>query len=140
MRYGARQAYFETGILQADPIELVSLLYRGAIEAIAKARVSLKAGDIRERSRQITKACEILNELAGAVDREQGGELSAALVQLYDYIQRLLLDANFRQADPPLAEAENLLATILEGWEGIARAAILAPPPDNTHPASLSAV
>ena len=119
MRHNARLAYLETEILQADPVELVRLLYRGALGAVTKARQHVRENDIRARSRQITKASEILNELATSVDVEKGGGIATNLLELYDYMQRLLLEANFKQVEGPLVELEKLLATVLEGWEGI---------------------
>lgn len=113
----ARQAYWENEILQADPLQLVRILYRSALEAVRKASVHLREGDIRARSAQITKAGEILNELAMSVNLEQGGDIARNLIELYDYMQRLLQEANFRQVEPPLAELENLLGTLLDAWE-----------------------
>jgi flagellar secretion chaperone FliS len=112
----ARLAYIENEILQADPIRLVQALYRGAIEAVEKARVHLRANDIRARSAQITKASEIISELTLSLDRERGGEIAVNLAELYDYMQRRLQEANFRQEAAPLEEIERLLSTLLEAW------------------------
>ena len=76
----ARLAYVENEILQADPIRLVQMLYRGALLATGKARVHLREGDIPARSRQITKASEIINELTLSLDHQRGGELARNLV------------------------------------------------------------
>ena len=113
----ARQTYRENQILQAGPVELVRLLYRGAIGAINDARRHVRAGAIRERAESITRASEIVNELTGAVDRDRGGDIARNLLLLYDYIQHLLHDANFRQEEGPLVEAEHLMSTLLEAWD-----------------------
>lgn len=131
--YQAQQAYLETEILQADPLKLVQLLYRGALDSIGKARRFLQGGDIKGRSQQITKALEILTELATSLDRERGGELARTLVELYDYMQRRLQEANFQQVEAPMIEVENLLRTLLEGWEQI------APERPATHNAEMAA-
>lgn len=112
-----RGAYEKSAILAADPCRLVVLLYRAAVDAVSEARGRLAAGAIRERSQAITRACEIVAELALGVDHSKGGEISRNLVELYDYIQRLLAQGNAEQADAPLAEAEQLLKTLLEAWE-----------------------
>ena len=122
MYASANQAYLESRILSADPIELVRLLYQAAIERVREARRHLAAGDIAARARSITKAMEILTELTVSLDRERGGEIAARLLQLYDYMQRRLLEANFQQSDPPLAEVLSLLVTLSEGWEGVSLA------------------
>lgn len=110
--------YLENEVLTADPLKLVQLLYRGALDAVDAARGHLRSGDIRSRSHAITKALSILHELSSSLDHAQGGDLSRTLAELYDYIERLLIDANAHQSDGPLGEAERLLSTLIEGWEG----------------------
>jgi flagellar protein FliS len=117
MGTNAQQAYLEGEILQADPLQLVRILYRVAVESVEKARQALRAGDNAERSRQITRCCEILGELALAVDHQKGGELARNLVELYDYLQRRLQEANFQRIEEPLEEAEKLIGGLLEAWE-----------------------
>jgi flagellar protein FliS len=123
----ARLAYIENEILQADPMRLVQMLYRGAIAAVGQARGHLRDGEIRQRSEQITRAAEIINELTLSLDREKGGEIAGNLAELYDYIQRRLQDANFRQQEQPLVEVERLLTTLLEAWEKCSPVAAPAP-------------
>ncbi|MEI9972858.1 MAG: flagellar protein FliS [Ignavibacteriota bacterium] len=53
------------------------------------------------------------------LDYERGGELSVRLSQLYGYMHRRLVEANFQQADAPLAEVASLLNTLMEGWSGV---------------------
>jgi flagellar protein FliS len=108
--------YYESGILSADPVELVRMLYRGAIDAAEKAREHLRQGDIAARSAQITRAGAIIAHLTFSVNRELDPALGANLVELYDYMQRRLLQGNLEQADQPLAEVSRLLSTLLDGW------------------------
>ena len=112
-------AYLESRVLAADPVELVSLLYQACTQAVRDARELLAEGRIGERSRSVTKAHEILTELAGALDHKRGGEISRRLVELYDYMQRRLLEANLQQSDEPLVEVLGLLNTLSEAWEGV---------------------
>jgi len=123
-------AYLESRVLAADPVELVNMLDQAAIQSVRDARQHLAAGEIGERSRAINKGCEILFELTGALDAERGGEIAQRLGQLYDYMQRRLLEANMEQADAPLAEVLGLLSTLSEAWEGV-RPAETAPAPAN---------
>jgi flagellar protein FliS len=119
MFQSAHDAYLESRVLSAEPLELVHMLYQGAIGAVQDARHNLADGKIMERSRAITKACTILAELTVALNQEAGGELAKRLASLYDYMRRRLLEANFRQSDEPLGEVLGLLATLAEGWAEI---------------------
>ncbi|HZT39353.1 MAG TPA: flagellar export chaperone FliS [Bryobacteraceae bacterium] len=120
--YALRENYLESEVMTASPVGLIRLLYRGAVDAVRAARACLKSGDITERSAQITKAGRILTELAVSLDHAKGGEISRGLAELYDYMQRRLNEANFHQTEPPLAEVEGLLTTLLEAWERISSA------------------
>jgi len=108
--------YLEMEVFSADPMKLVGMLYRGAIVAVETARQHLSAGAIRERSRQISKATAILNELQTSLDHQRGGEISRALAALYDYMRRRLIEANTQQIDRPLKEVHGLLTTLAEAW------------------------
>ena len=84
-------AYFESRILSADPIELIQILYEGALGAVDEARSNLARRNIAGRSAAIGKAVAILSELSSSLDHETGGEISRTLAELYDYMQRRLL-------------------------------------------------
>jgi flagellar secretion chaperone FliS len=115
----AQNAYLESRILSADPIELVRLMYQAAVAAVREARSHLAEGEIAARSRSISKTCEILIELNASLDPERGGDISKRLALLYDYMQRRMIDANIQQADAPLAEVLGLLSTLSEAWDGV---------------------
>src|SRR5215471_21082000 len=104
MYQSSHEAFLESRVLSATPLELVHLLYRGAIEAVQDARHELAGGRIVERWRAISRACAILTELSAALNHQTGGELASRLGALYDYMQRRLLEANLQQSDPPLGE------------------------------------
>ena len=117
------QNHLEDEILTANPVHLIQLLYRGALDSITSARRYLKLGDISARSRAISKAMAIVTELSLSLDHTTGGDLSKNLAELYAYAEKLLIQANREQSDPPLAEAQRLLSTLLEGWPSEQQAA-----------------
>ena len=115
----AYDTYLEDRILSADPVELVHMLYQAATTAIGDARRHLAEGRIKERATSISKACDILLELTTSLDYERGGAMSERLANLYGYMHRRLIEANFRQSDECLAEVARLLATLEEAWEAV---------------------
>jgi flagellar protein FliS len=115
----AYDTYLEDRILSADPVELVHLLYQAGSTAIGDARRHLAEGRIKERAAAISKACDILLELTTSLDHERGGALSQRLANLYGYMHRRLIEANFRQSEEYLAEVAHLLATLEEAWEAV---------------------
>jgi len=117
--FAAQNVYMESTTLNADSLELVRILYRAAAEATRRAREHLAAARISERSREIGRAHAVLCELSRVLDHSRGGSLSQSLAELYDYMQRRLLEANIQQRPEPLVEVEGLLITLLSGWEQI---------------------
>lgn len=113
-------AYLESQVLSASPLQLVLLAYDGAITAITEARQHLAANRILERSKAVTKAQLIVMELQRSLDYEKGGDVALQLGRLYDYIARQLIEGNFRQQDAPLAEAQKLLETLDDSWKQLA--------------------
>ena len=110
-------AYLESKVYSADPLELVRMLYAGAIESVRSAREHLAARRIAERSAAISRAVAIIGELDGSLNHEVGGTLSRRLADLYGYMRGRLFEANLRQSDGPLAETEALLGTLAEAWQ-----------------------
>jgi flagellar protein FliS len=121
MRTKPYQNYLDEEVMAASPLQLVRLLYRGALDSIAAARRHLRLGEIPDRSSAINKTMAIVIELSRSLDRQMSGDLSHNLAELYAYVQRLLIEGNARQFDAPLAEAEALLSTLLEAWEQCAK-------------------
>ena len=115
----ARDEYLESEVLSAGPVRRVQLLYEGAIESICQARAALAAKDIPARTKKVNKALDILSELSISLNHDGGAPVSRQLVELYDYAQRCLIDGNANQADEPLANAEQVLKTVLEAWSSI---------------------
>lgn len=111
----------ETGVMGASPHKLIVLLYQGARQAIAQARMHLQAGNVGPRCEAIAKAIRIVESgLQLALNVEAGGEIAQRLNALYGYMTRRLLEANIKQSETMLVEVDGLLATLEEAWLGIA--------------------
>jgi flagellar secretion chaperone FliS len=112
-----QETYLENQVLTASPLELVRMLYRGAIDFVVQARRCLAAGDIAGRSKAIDRVQAILDELRGSLDPNAAAEISQNLSALYTYMRTRLTEANLLQKDAPLAETESLLTTLYKAWE-----------------------
>ena len=131
MSLAAYQNSQDLDVLSATPMQLVRMLYVGAIGAIQSACDHLRNGDIRERSRQITKACSIIEELTLSLDKGRGGQVALDLTELYVYLHKRLIAANIEQQIEPLLEVKRHLETLLEAWQAI---------PDSIAPPEISRV
>jgi len=111
----------ESGVLSASPHQLIVMLFDAAQTSIRAARLHMQAGNIPEKGKAISRAVDIINRgLVEALDHERGGELAGRLGQIYDYVTRLLLQANLRNDQQSLDQAANLLEEIGSAWREIA--------------------
>ncbi len=111
--------YYEQMILNAEPVELIRLLYQRAISCVRDAREHLAHKRIAERSKAVTRAYAAIEQLIVGLRPENAPELCSRLQGLYAYMQQRLLDANMQQADGPMEEVLGLLITLAEGWSGV---------------------
>jgi flagellar secretion chaperone FliS len=111
------QIGLETEVLGASPERLITLLFRAARTAVAKARLHLQSGNIAGRGMAISQAINIVDcGLKASVDHEAGGDLAKSLTTVYDVIIHHLLLANLDADMHKLELAERLLADIGDAW------------------------
>lgn len=110
----------ELSINSANPVELIVLLYDGAIESARRAAVLLQAGDVPGKAREINRATNIVSELRAILDLEKGGEIAANLAALYDYLRGQLLQANLKNSPEKLDEVAGLLTGLRGAWVELA--------------------
>lgn len=61
----------------------------------------------------------MIEALQCSLDREHGGDIATNLFDLYDYVLRILLQANLENNIGKIDEGINIIATIKEGWDQI---------------------
>ena len=115
---GRQKEYLAFRIGTASPMELVRILYEGAVQSVQEAIGALHSGDILARGQAVNKAIEILAELRVSLRRDVQEQYSNTLAELYGYIQHQLIRAHAEQSESLLQEAARLLNTLLEGWAG----------------------
>lgn len=111
--------YQEAAIYSADPKELTRMLYDGAIDAVRAARTAFDDGDVLERGRKVTKAINIIDELASSLDFTSSPAISRKLVTLYAYLREQLMKAHTKRTRTEYDEAERILRDMLEAWRGV---------------------
>lgn len=119
----------ETIVDSADSHKLISMLYQGALLAIANAKNSMLRKDIPTKGKSITHAIRIIGEgLQASLDKNVGGKLALDLDALYDYMILRLVEANAKNDPAILDEVTGLLTEIKEAWDGIRPAGAAASP------------
>lgn len=110
----------ETGVSQADPHQLVDMLFDGLLNNISAARGALARGDVKAKCQHILTSVRILEEgLKGSLNLADGGDLAVNLERVYDYCVLRLTTANVRNDDAALDEVAKVLAPIADGWKNM---------------------
>lgn len=99
-----------------SPLELVVMLYDGAIRFVGEARDAADRNDIAVRTRAVSRALAIVTELQNTLRLDEGGDVARELDRLYSYITTRLLDSNVKRDRKALDEVHRLLSTVREGW------------------------
>jgi flagellar protein FliS len=123
-RNGIEQ-YQKTGVQgsieTATPHRLIQMLMEGALSKVASARGFMARGDIAKKGEHISWAMSIIDGLRLSLDKSVGGDIAQNLDDLYDYINRRLLQANLHNKPEYLDEITALLTEIKSGWDAISQ-------------------
>jgi flagellar secretion chaperone FliS len=110
----------ESSVMRADPHKLISMLFHGALLAIANAKNGMLRKETAVKGKSISKAIAIIGEgLHISLDKSVGGELAQNLSSLYTYMVMRLVDANLKNDITALDEVIRLLTELTEAWDSI---------------------
>ena len=109
-------AYRTVDAQSRSPLELVVMLYDGAIRFLGEARDAHERKDVWARAGAISKALAIVGELRSTLNLDSGEALALDLDRLYDYMTTRLLDITIKKDMGALEEVQRLLTTVREGW------------------------
>ena len=113
--------YKEMHITTASPVQLVVMLYDGAISAIRLAIEHINNKDYEAKQKQINRAQDIILELLKTLDVEQGGEVAGNLQRMYLYMNKRIMEGNVKLDISALEEVIKLLDDINSSWRQLAR-------------------
>ncbi len=98
---------------------LIVMLYEGAIKFMNLAIEQMQAGNLDEKSRYISRAQDIINELNAVLDMDEGGQVATNLRQLYSFMTRRLSEANTKQDTQMVRDVISLMQELHQGWKAI---------------------
>lgn len=114
-----RQNHIHGSVETASPHRLVQMLMEGVQEKLLAAKGFMAKNDIAKKGEHISWAISIIDSLRACLDIEQGGEVAVNLGNLYDYMERRLLEANLKNDPAIIDEVGMLMAQIKSGWDAI---------------------
>ena len=107
----------ETGVDSADPHKLVLMLFEGAQQALAKAKLHIQHNEVAAKGEMISKAIMIIDHgLKASLDINAGGDMASQLFSLYEYMTNRLLTANLQNDVQIINEVNGLLSELHGAW------------------------
>jgi flagellar protein FliS len=116
----AARAYRTTEVQSQSSLELVVLLYAGALRFMRAGVVAMERGDLVAKGEALSRALAVVGHLQATLNTTGGGEVARSLDSLYDWVTSRLTDANLRKDPAPIHEAIRIMSGLHEAWAAIA--------------------
>lgn len=118
----AQFTYQATRIQTATKEQLLLITYDIGIKACRTAESAMtgKNGgqpDYDLANREIIRTQEVIRELMVTLNRDKGGDMADKLMQLYEYMYQLLVDANMKKEPDNIREVRGMLEELKQTWE-----------------------
>jgi flagellar protein FliS len=114
------EAYYQTHVQSRSPLELVVMLYDGALRFCDQAATAMDAGDMPAKAVAMSRAFAILAELQNTLNVKDGGDVAHQLDALYSHMHDRLVDANVQRSSAPIRDVMRLLTPLREAWAQVA--------------------
>lgn len=114
--------YRQTHVQSRTPLELVVMLYDGALKFLTVARGAIERRDVAARREATSRALAIISELQSTLNMAEGGDIAQRLDALYRFANERILTAAQDNSVTPLDDAIRVLETLRESWVSIANA------------------
>lgn len=113
----AQFTYQATRISTATKEQLLLITYDIGIKACRTAENAMNAKNYDTSNREIIRAQEVIRELMVTLNREKGGDMADRLMQLYEYMYQLLVDANMKKETENVSTVRGMLEELKQTWE-----------------------
>ncbi|MBA2132296.1 flagellar export chaperone FliS [Capillibacterium thermochitinicola] len=107
--------YRQTQVETAGPLELIIMMYDGAIRFCNQAKMAIEEKNYFEANRLLQRVQAIVDELNFSLNMD-AGEIAVNLRSLYDFITAKLVEANIRKDIAEIDRVVNLLTELRSSW------------------------
>jgi len=113
------EIYQETAVTTQNKGPLIVMLYDGAIKFLRMAIKEIEAQNHEAKSKYLSKAEDIINELNVTLDMDTGGEVAMNLRKLYLFMIRHLHEDLVKQDTGKIEEVIKMLEELNQSWKAI---------------------
>ncbi len=113
------QEYRKSAVTGASPLQLVVMLYDGALRFMEAGRFAMVRKDLETQNDKLQRAQRIVTELMASLDMQRGGELSKNLFGIYSYVLNELVEANLTDKPEPLDRSIKIISDLRDSWASL---------------------
>ena len=118
----AQDTYRVNQIQMASKEQLLIITYDIGIRACSAAEKAIASGDVELINTNLQRAQSVVRELMVTLNLEQGGQVAASLMRLYDFMYYQLVDANVKQDAEIVRTVRSMMEELKATWvEAIAK-------------------
>ncbi len=120
---GKKKQFLKNMVESASPVQLIVLLYDGAIQWLQMAKkeidknTSKKPPNWTEFSHNIDMALKILTHLQESLNHERSEELSEKLFSLYEFLKNLIIKVNAYKKEDDINDAIDIIRNLKKSWQ-----------------------
>jgi len=111
------QAYTTAGFNTTDPMKLILMLYDGAINFLKDAVECTEKGDIKGKNIAANSARDIIVHLNASLNIDVGGDMAKSLRGIYLFMNRHLLESNWKNDIEGFKKIIELLEGLRSAWQ-----------------------
>ena len=121
-----KQEYLKQSVMTATPAELIVMLFDSCLKNLKLAELCLNdRKDLSGVNTHFLKAQKIIMELANCLDTSY--EVSAQLLDIYDFLLRCLREMNAKKDLSLLPDVLDILGSLRDTWGKIAKPCFSVP-------------
>lgn len=115
----AADAYRKGAIENAPPLQIVQMLYKGALGFLQRAGRLDPAAEGVEFNNCLGRAEAIVTELRCCLRHEVAPELTKDLDALYVFVEGQIAEASIKRTTEPVENSVQVLSTLLNAWSSV---------------------
>lgn len=111
------ERYRQQGVLMANPVELVVMLYDGCIKQLKLAKIAMHEKRFDNSNICFQKAQMIIVELLNSLDLHY--PIAKELMNIYDFVLRQIIEINASKSENAIGGLVEILSSLREAWEQV---------------------
>ncbi len=108
------EQYRKHGVLMANPLELIIMLYNGCIKKLKLGKIAIAEKKYEAANNNFHKAQDIIMELIMSLNLNY--DISNELLNLYEYIHRRIIEINMAKDEQAIDPLIEILSNLCETW------------------------